>query len=129
MDTYELKHLYQERKWLFNAAAGVLLLCVAFWGYRLVFAKADGLMTSESLAADVSVTFSDTGETIKMPRGDVIRQLLDRPGSAPLAPTERIGHPKTGKQTGMVGSESAWKKLIDEVNTERSYKGRPVGAK
>lgn len=125
----ELKRLLQERKWLVYAAIGVAVLFVGFWGYRIVFGGNDGLMTSESLAEDVTVKFTDTGESIKMPRGDVVRQLLDRPGNTPLPETTRVGHPKTGVQTGIVGSDSTWKKFIDEINVERTFKGKPVGAK
>jgi hypothetical protein len=125
----ELKRLIGERKWLVYAAAGVAVLFLSFWGYRLVFAGGDSLMTTDSLAEDLPVKFTDTGETITMARGDVVRQLLDRPGNAPLPPETRIGHPKTGKQTGIVGSEPSWKKFLDSINVERSYKGKPVERK
>lgn len=125
----ELKRLVGERKWLVYTATGVAVLFLAFWGYRLTFRSGDSFMTTDSLAEDLTVKFPDTGESITMARGDVVRQLLERPGSGPLPPETRIGHPKTGKQTGIVGSESSWKKFIDSVNVERSYKGKPVDRK
>jgi hypothetical protein len=125
----ELKRLFEERKWLVYTAGGVLALFLCFWGYRVVFGGSESLMTTDSLAEELSVKFSDTGESVTMARGDVVRQLLERPGSTPLPPETRVGHPKTGKQTGMVGSESSWKKFLDQINVERSYKGKPVERK
>ena len=124
----DLRRFVADRKGLVFVFAGVLLLAVAFWSVRL-FGGGGGVLPGDSLSESVTVRFDDTNASLTMPRGDVVRQLLERPGSGPLPTTERLANPKTLKLTGIAGSESAWKKLLEQVNQERSYKGRPVGAK
>jgi len=125
----QLKRLFSEKKGLSYMLVAVLVAAVAFWGYRLFFADRNDVLSTEALSEDVTVLFTDTGDTRKMARGDIVRELLDRDGNTAIDPSNGITNPKTGKQTGVIVSDGAWKKLIEGVNRERSFKGKPIGQK
>ncbi len=102
-----------ERKhvmWAVFAALAVLMVIVILWGLRASRSPA------ADLASEVTVRFDDTGEDLKMTRGQIERALIARifqPG--PIDPAVGLTNPKTGKPTGFPADREYWNRLIEEA--------------
>ena len=108
-----LREQLNARPWLGWAFAGAVLVA-AFFMYLRMRPSDEGALSGDSLTEEVTVKFTDTGETVTMLRGRLTRELLGKNGK--IDPTEGIVNPKTGKPSGILVSDKQWKKLVAEIN-------------
>lgn len=94
----------------------IVLLVGAAWLLRSVVRQPD-LMSSESMAENVDVYFSDTDTTMAVPRGRIIGELSLLNAAADQ--NTRLKNPANGKLSGVVKDEAEWKRLIVIVNATR----------
>ncbi|MDP1661354.1 MAG: hypothetical protein Q8L55_05505 [Phycisphaerales bacterium] len=101
------------RPWLGWAFAGVVVLAsvVTFMRMR---SSDDGAMSGDALTEEVTIRYTDTGETVSMLRGRLTRELLGKDGL--LDPTQGIRNPKTGELSGVLVNDKQWQKLVAEIN-------------
>ncbi len=109
------------REWLAkNPSTGwVLALLIAVASVGLYYFRSGGesdVYSPESMREELTVRFTDTGETIKIPRGRLDRMLRDR---KTLDPAEGITNPATGKPTGFLVDEDEWSGMLNRIKTER----------
>jgi hypothetical protein len=121
----KLRELINSKPWVGWAVAGVLALVGAFFAFRGL-GTAPG--STESYREMVTIKFTDTEETIEMPRGRFLRELMLRPGKAD--PSVGINNPATGKPTGFLFDKAEWERTIADINKEKeaAAKGPAVGA-
>ncbi|MFN9972478.1 MAG: hypothetical protein ACK58T_21570, partial [Phycisphaerae bacterium] len=72
-----------------------------------------------TLSQEVTVRFMDTGDEIKLSRGEFEKQL--RMVSGNLTKDTGIPNPKTGKPTGVLVATREWEETVDRINAERDW--------
>lgn len=103
-----------ERKSITLIVLGVLAVAAVAVGIRAL--TSNSASEVQSLSAEVPVHFDDTGDEIKMNRGQIERSVLARifhPG--PIDAAVGLTNPKTGKPTGFPVDRAYWDRLIEEA--------------
>lgn len=108
-----LRDQLNARPWLGWAFAGVVVVASVFMYFRLRSTD-EGALSGDALTEEVTVKYTDTGETVTMLRGRLTRELLGKDGT--LDPTKGIRNPKTGELSGVLVNDKEWKKLVAEIN-------------
>lgn len=77
----------------------------------------------EELTSDVVIRYEDTGDEVKMNRGQFERALLARLHQKELIDAAvGLENPKTGKATGFPVDRAFWNKMIEDVKTMKAQK-------
>lgn len=113
--------MYEDRPWLVWVLGAVLLTAGGYWGWRLLSSGSNGF-SSETLAEDVTIKYTDTGKTAVIMRGSVVRELSAR--KLPIDPSVGLRNPETNKNTGFPENEALWKQIISEVEQFKKARGR-----
>jgi hypothetical protein len=108
-----LRDQLNARPWLGWAFAGAVIVASLVMYVRLR-AGDNGALSGDAQTDEVTVRFTDTGETITMLRGRLTKELLARNGR--LDPAEGIVNPKTNKPTGVLVNDKQWRKMVTEIN-------------
>lgn len=108
------------------SVAGVAIIFAVFMLWRSL--SSDSPYDQARLGETVTVRFSDTGEEIKLMRGDFERQLRDSPGQLSIG--GGIINPKTGKPSGVLVATREWEEVVHRINEERAWaqQNTPFGA-
>lgn len=101
------------RPWLGWAFAGVVVVASVVTFIRMRSSD-DGVMSGDALTEEVTIRYTDTGETVSMLRGRLTRELLGKDGR--LDPSQGIRNPKTGELSGVLVNDKQWQKLVAEIN-------------
>jgi hypothetical protein len=107
-----LRQFMQKNPMMGWVLASLLMIFAAVMLYMRLGAKTE----TQQLAENVTIRDAETGETWKMPRGAMEKELYLRP--FPLDPNKGLLNPKTGKPTGFPAD--AWKDTVDRINAERT---------
>lgn len=110
------------RDWLKkNPAVGwtVALIACAVAVYFAVFARSSGgQYMPDQMTEMVTIKFSDDGETMELPRGRLIRELM-RSGHS-LDPSKGVTNPKTGQPTGFPYNKNDWEQMLKQIAQDRA---------
>lgn len=98
-------------------AAVIALLLV---GAYLVIRPALRSGTGGALGEEVTIRFTDTGDTITMQRGRFERMMLEKGVEGPIDPSKGIINPKTNAPTGFPADRAYWEGLVASVNEAMS---------
>ncbi|HYF15034.1 MAG TPA: hypothetical protein VD971_08200 [Phycisphaerales bacterium] len=105
-----------RKPWIGWTVAGVLLvLAVALWVTRR---SGESPYSPERMQEELTVRFTDTDEVVKIPRGDLDRELRRRGDR--VDPSQGIINPKTGKATGFLVDEDEWTSMVDRINKQKA---------
>lgn len=108
------------REWVGrNPAIGwvIALLACGVAVYFAAFRRAQGDYLPEQMTEMVTIKFTDDNETMDIPRGRLIRELM-RTGQT-LDPSKGITNPRTGQPTGFPFNKSEWESMVRQINTDR----------
>ncbi len=119
-----LRESINQKPWLGWAVAAVLFCVAALFALRSFFPSGD-IYSGDSMSEMVTIKFTDTGETMEIPRGRLIKQLLDDGGT--LDPSKGIMNPKTKQPTGFLFNKSEWESMIKSLIADRA-EAKPVAA-
>lgn len=108
-----LREQLNARPWLGWAFAGVVVVAAVAMYLRMRNTD-EGPLSGDALTEEVTVRYTDTGETVTMIRGRLTRELLTKEGR--LDPTQGIRNPKTGQLSGVLVNDREWQKLVKEIN-------------
>jgi len=97
------------------AGVAVLFAVVVLWRSL----RSDNPYDQGKLSQMVTVRFSDTGDEVKLLRGEFERQLRDTAGE--LSTGTGIVNPKTGKASGVLVASREWEEVIRRINDERAW--------
>ena len=117
----KLRELMQNNPMLGWGVAALLTLGAAFMLFTRLTAKNETAQLTEM----VTLRDSETGETWKVPRGVMEKELWLR--AHPLDPNMGMLNPKTGKPTGF--PIDSWKETVESINIERSADAKAPPAK
>lgn len=117
----KLRDLMQRNPMLGWGVAALLTLGAAFMLFSRLTAKNETAQLTEM----VTLRDSETGETWKVPRGVMEKELWLRPH--PLDANMGMNNPKTGKPTGF--PIDSWKETVESINIERTADAKPPPAK
>ncbi|MBS0187665.1 MAG: hypothetical protein JSS51_06320 [Planctomycetes bacterium] len=104
-----------QKPWFGWSIAGIAILFALFTVYRYGFAG-DGPYDPRRLQQEVVIHFTDTGEDLKMPRGQFEAMLRERGKS--LNPNQGITNPATGKPTGFLVAKHEWEETVQRIKAE-----------
>jgi hypothetical protein len=108
-----------EKKHIMSASLGVLALVAIVLLVRAFTAAPP----TADLATEVIIRYEDSGDEVKMPRGQFERELLARlHQKEPIDPAVGLTNPKTGKPTGFPADRDFWNKMIDDVKKMKAQK-------
>jgi hypothetical protein len=99
------------------SVAGIAILIAGAMFFRSLFASST--YDLGTLSQEVTVRFMDTGDEIKLPRGEFEKQLRMVTGN--LTKDTGIPNPKTGKPTGVLVATREWEETVDRINAERDW--------
>ncbi len=110
-----MRSLLTKYPWL-GWVIAAFLLGVSVWLY---FARTRGVAEydPESMKEMLTIRYTDTNETEKIPRGR-LDQMLRRSGDK-LDPSKGIINPKTGQPTGFLVDDEEWTVIIDRINRDK----------
>lgn len=115
-----LRESINEKPWLGWVMAGVILVGAIVMYMRMSGGSSDPF--SADRATDmITIKFTDTGETMDVPQGRLIQQLIDR--GKDVDPGKGFLNPKTGAFTGFPYDKKTWDGMVDyikKVNTTES---------
>ncbi len=99
---------------LLKKPAVAVVLVVVLVGVAAFFAwRGTGGGQTAVLAGEVVIKDRETGETWKMLRGVLEKQLYER--AHPIDPNVGVNNPTTGKPTGFTDD---WEQLVSRINAE-----------
>jgi hypothetical protein len=105
-----------KNPWAGWVLAGLILVSAV----GLYFFRTSGsgdTYSPDSMREELTVRFTDIGDTMKIPRGRLDRMLRDR---KTFDPAEGITNPATGKPTGFLVDEDEWNGMLNRIKTERA---------
>ncbi len=108
------------REWLQrNPAVGwvIALLACGVAVYFAAFRRQAGDYMPDQMTEIVTIKFTDDNETMEIPRGRLIRELM-RSGQT-LDPSKGITNPRTGQPTGFPFNKSEWDSMVRQINADR----------
>ena len=125
-----IRESINSKPWLGWAVAGVVLVLAAWLMFSRLGAGSD-TYDPKRMQQTVTIKFTDTGETIEMPRGRLIKMLADQGGK--IDPTKGIINPATKQPTGFLYDKAEWDELVKNINEDRAQaeaarKGAPPAA-
>src|SRR5262245_29275430 len=106
-----------SKPWIGWAFAGVMLVVCA-WVLLRQFTSGTDTYDPARMTEFVTVMYTDTGETEEIPRGRLIKMLLDQ-GGGKIDPTKGIINPKTKQPTGFLYNKAEWESLVKQLNDDR----------
>ncbi|MGD9689967.1 MAG: hypothetical protein AB7K52_09980 [Phycisphaerales bacterium] len=112
----QFRQIVQDKPWIGWAVAGgigVVALLLAFRDGGGGDAYSTARMTEM-----VTIKFLDTGETVQMPRGRLVRELMLLKG--PIDPEKGIINPKTGQPTGFIFDKDEWTETVSRINEDKA---------
>lgn len=110
-----LRESMNKNPWLGWAAAGVLFLVAVLLAVRNFGGGSDSYST-DRMTEVVTIKFTDTGDTIEIPRGRLIKQILDQGGE--LDPNKGLINPKTKQPTGFLFDKAEWDRMITQLQAD-----------
>ncbi len=120
-----IREQLNARPWLGWAFAGVVVVASVVTFIRMRSSD-DGAMSGDALTEEVTIRYTDTGETVSMLRGRLTRELLGKDGK--LDPSQGIRNPKTGELSGVLVNDKQWQKLVAEINALKEDAARNKSA-
>lgn len=121
-----MRETMNEKPWLGWIVAALLFVVAAFFAWRSLSSGGD-MYSADRMTEIVTIKFTDTDDTIEMPRGRLIKQLLEQGGT--LDPGKGLINPKTQQPTGFLFNKSEWDRMISELNADRAAAGPVKGPK
>jgi hypothetical protein len=109
----DVKAQLAEKPWLKWAIGGLVVL-VLILGWQRLRPRNESTLSGDSLIEEVTIKYTDTGKTVKMLRGRLVRELVGREGA--IDPNKGLKNPETGEYSGVIINESEWQKLVKDVN-------------
>lgn len=112
-----LREALNARPWMGWAVAGaflVIALVVAMRG----FTAAPDAYSPERMSEIVTIRFTDTGDTMDIPRGRLIKLLAEQRKT--LDVNQGLINPKTNQPTGFPFDKDDWAQLIARINEDQA---------
>lgn len=109
-----LRRLLRERPivgWIVAAIAIAVAVYFAFFS-----APRNTMYAPDMMRQMVTIRFSDTEDTIEIPRGTLLRDMAR--GGKTIDPTQGIINPKTGKPTGFPFDKGEWEAMVARINKD-----------
>ncbi len=109
----------QKSPWI-GWALALVMFGVA--GYFAFFRGHVGVDPSnpERMREIVTIKYTDTGEEVKMGRGQFERALRESQPGMTVDPSKGLVNPKTGQATGFLFDKDDWDSLVKQINAERA---------
>ena len=107
-----LRNFLQNNPMMGWVLAALVMLFAAF----MVYTRLNPRDETKQLTEMVTIRCSETGDTWKVQRGIMEKELWLRP--YPVDPNQGIVNPKTGKPTGF--PVDAWKETVEQINAQRA---------
>lgn len=105
-----------QKPWMGWVVAALLFCVAAFFAWRSLNRGGD-MYSGSSMTEIVTIKFTDTEDTMEMPRGRLIKLLLDQGGK--LDPGKGLINPKTQQPTGFLFNKPEWDRMIQQLNADR----------
>lgn len=123
-----LREFLNARPWIGWAFSGVLLVVCAYILYARMNPAGDEY-SGDRMMQMVTIKYTDTGKEEQMPRGRLIKMLLDQGGAIDM--TKGIINPETKAPTGFIYDKAEWEALVKQLNADReeAQKAKPVAGK
>jgi hypothetical protein len=108
------------KPWLGWLMAGIILVGAVVMYFQLSGGSGSAF-SSDRATEMMTIKFTDTGKTIEMPRGRVIRQLMDR--GKDIDSEKGIENPETHQFTGFPYDKNGWDSMVAEIKKANSAEG------
>ncbi len=118
-----VRELINKKPWLGWSVAGAAMCVAAYFAWRSNSVK--GEYTTERMTQNVTIRFTDTGDTMEIARGRLMRDLMMTGG--PLDPTKGIINPKTNQPTGFPFDKADWETMVKQINRDSAGGRAPTG--
>lgn len=120
-----LREFLNARPWIGWAFSGVLLLVCVYILYSRMNPVGDEY-SGDRMTQMVTIKYMDTGKEEQMPRGRLIKMLLDQGGT--IDATKGIINPETKAPTGFIYDKEDWEALVKQLNADRAeaQKAKPA---
>jgi hypothetical protein len=107
-----MREYLKKYPWLGWALCLVLLCLTGYlWWDR---SRNDSPFSPDRMLEEVTIKYSDTGETVTMPRGRFEKML--RSTGEKIDPSKGLINPKTGQPTGFLFHQAEWETSVKRVN-------------
>lgn len=107
-----MREYLKKYPWLGWALCLVLLFVTGFlWWDR---SRSDSPFSPDRMLEEVTIKYSDTGETVTMARGRFEKML--RSTGEKIDPSQGLINPKTGQATGFLFNQAEWDASVKRVN-------------
>lgn len=112
-----IRESINERPWLGWAIAGILLV-LGVLGFFWRMGPGGDAYDPQRMTQVVTIKYTDTGDTEEIPRGRLIKRMLDE-NKGVFDPKKGLQNPKTKEYTGFLYNKSEWEALIKQLNEDR----------
>lgn len=117
-----VREFVNSKPWIGWALSGVLILVCAYILYARMNPQGDEYSVSR-MTEMVTIKYTDTGKEEQIPRGRLIKMLLDQGG--PIDATKGIINPETKQPTGFIYDKDDWEALVKQLNEDRAAASKP----
>ena len=116
-----LRELLNKKPWLGWSVAGAAMCVAVYFAWRSNNVK--GEYTTERMTQTLTIRFTDTGDTMEIARGRLMRDLMLAGGH--IDPSKGIINPKTNQPTGFPFDKADWETMVAQINRDSAKtKGR-----
>ncbi len=109
-----LRRLMKDKPVLGWAVAAVAIAAAAY--FAMSRGPRDQAYTPDMMRQIITIRFADTGDTIDIPRGTLLRDIAR--GGKVIDPTRGIVNPKTGQPTGFPFDKNEWEAMVARINKD-----------
>ncbi|MFN0011400.1 MAG: hypothetical protein ACKVS8_07125 [Phycisphaerales bacterium] len=114
-----IRELLNKKPWIGWCVAGAAVCVASYFGWKAN--KVEGEYTADRMTQVLTIRFTDTGDTMEIPRGRLMRDLMLAGGK--LDPSKGIVNPKTGQATGFPFSKDDWESMVAQINRDMAPPG------
>ncbi len=112
----KIRTILQQKPFVGWIVAGVLALVAVY--FATSGSRTKQMYTPDSMTEMLTIRYADTGTEATIPRGRLLRDLLDS-NDGKLDPTKGHINPETGKPTGFPFNKELWDGMVAQVNADR----------
>ncbi len=117
-----IREVINKKPWLGWLVAGAAMCAAGYFAWRSTSEK--GEYTPERMTQRITIRFTDTGDTMEISRGRLIRDMMLSGGQ--IDPTKGVINPKTNQPTGFPFNKDDWEKMVGQINRDLEAAKRKV---